>query len=141
MPSSPIAYAGFAIMLSVVAFVLWAGDRPAREAALITVGSWVLVALLQDMHAHHVPWASFAVDGTAAAGFIALAVRHGRAWLAFLAAFQLLNVSSYLAFALDPGLFYRSFVTLSYVWSLGVLGSLVAGVWVKSTALSPNTPS
>lgn len=133
LPHSLIFLASWAALLLVTSFVLWAGDRAVRTAALLNAANWLVNTLVQPPRRvinDAFAWPHFISDSLFAVVFVIFTLRVQRSWAALLTAFILLGVANHLSFLFDDNQAQRAFAVAGYLWAYGVLGCLVwAAAW------------
>jgi len=90
---------------------------------------WIASALLKDRHFAGPQWGEFAIDVANLALFLGVALRSGRYWPLFAAAFQLLAVITHVASTFDRHLSAWAYITASVIWTYCILGALAYGAW------------
>jgi hypothetical protein len=90
---------------------------------------WLATALLKDHHFAGPQWSIFAADTAAFLLFLFVALKSGRYWPLFAAAFQLLAVVTHVASTFDRHLSAWAYITAGVIWSYLLLGSIGLGAW------------
>ena len=98
---------------------------------------WVASALLKDRHFSGPQWGAFAIDTANLILFLFVALRSGRYWPLFAAAFQLLAVVTHVASTVDRRLSAWASITASVIWTYLILGALAVGTWNAWRARQP----
>lgn len=89
----------------------------------------------------HPPWIAIAIDGVVFLLLFYAALYSGRRWTLAAAAFQFLILATHFVFARDRLLEQWAYVSAYYVWNLGVILSLGAGVIWRQRPLTMITDS
>ena len=135
MLHTPIAQVTTLMAILVTAWAAASGRWPEKLAAAAVAVDWAGGVLFQDHRFHHhIQPVSFALDVGQATVMLALVVRCRRTWVLWAAAFCLLLVLTHLTVMLDASFGQWSYLTVSYVWSIGLLLSLGAGVGLEGRA-------
>jgi hypothetical protein len=132
---------GIAIGWAVCGSALWKGGWSERLVAAGFLANWIAVAVLKDHRFGGPQWAAFAID-TAYLGLIVfVAMKSGRYWPLFAAAFQLLAVVTHAASTIDRQLGGWAYITASVIWTYLLLGTLAIGTWncARQQALAAGT--
>jgi hypothetical protein len=85
--------------------------------------------MLKDRHFSGPQWGAFAIDTANLILFLLVALRSGRYWPLFAAAFQLLAVITHVASTMDRHLSAWAAITASVIWTYLILGALAVGTW------------
>ena len=132
MLHTPIAQITALIAAGVVAWAVRAGGWPERLAALCIALDWLGGVIFQDHRPHHHGQpAMFVCDLIQAAVFLVLVCRCRRVWVLWGAALAALLALTHVVFMLSPSFGQWSYLTVTYVWSLGLLASLAVGVGLE----------
>lgn len=128
MFSTLSAQIGALMMAGACLFAVSSGGRPQRSAALTAAAAWLGSAALQNRANLFDPqYAIFALDVVAMVAFAWLAVRWRRGWLIWVAAFQLLTMTTHIAVMLDQRIDVRGYLTAYLIWSYLLLAALTWG--------------
>ena len=129
MLQTPLAKISTLLALAIVVWALSAGRRPERLAAAAIGGDWGLSILLQDHRPfHHLQPAIFGLDALQAMALLWVALCWRRTWTLWACAFALLLLFMHVTVLVDPRIMQWSYLTVSYVWSFGLLAALGAGM-------------
>ena len=131
-------------MLSVVGLSLWRGGWAERVVAIGMIADSVGSAMLQNHHDWAGPqWGDLVVDLVYLALLVWVALRSGRLWTLFPAAFQLIAVVIYVAKAADARPGPRAPFVGVEIWGYLILTAVAVGVWLhrKRQAEVPIPPS
>lgn len=120
---------GIAIGWVVCGAALWKGRWSERVVAAGFLLGWLATALLKDHHFAGPQWSIFAADTAALLLFLFVALKSGRYWPLFAAAFQLLAVITHVASTFDRHLSAWAYITAGVIWSYLLLGSIGIGTW------------
>jgi hypothetical protein len=123
------AWVGIAIGWLVCGTALWKGGWSARVVAVGFLVSWIADAVLKDLSFSRPQWASFAADTAYFLVILYVALRSGHYWPLFAAAFQLLEVVTYVANILDRHLSAWAYITANVIWTYLILGSIAYGTY------------
>jgi hypothetical protein len=127
--ATPLAQlsAGVAVALCVAA-AMW-GRWPERAGALTNALNCLATALLQDRRpGHHGQFGLLVADLLMLAVFVLIAMRCRRTWILWAAACALLSNLTDLSLMLDVRIQLWSFLSASYVWGLGGVVAIAAGI-------------
>ena len=129
MLQSPIAQVSTLLALAVVILAASIGRAPERIAAAVIGIDWACGVLFQDHRPfHHLQPVSFALDAVQAVFLGFIAVSWKRTWTLWAAAFALLLVLTHVTVLLDRSFTQWSYLTVSYLWSFGLLIAMALGV-------------
>ncbi len=138
MTSSAAEMIGRIAVIATCAYAVWRGGAPERLAAAVVGVDWLATPLLEGRDAyHHLQTAIFALDGTAAAILLAIALRSDRYWPLWLAAFQILELLMHVAMVADHHVSALAYYVGMEIASYLMLAALAAGVWLEG----PFSPS
>lgn len=118
---------------------LWRGGSWERGVAMLLIAEW-FASSLAPFDFIHPPWIVIAVDAAVFLGLLYASLYSGRPWTLSAAAFQFLILATHLVFAQDVRLEQWAYVSAYYVWNLGVILSLAAGVLRRGPAQRPQSP-
>ncbi len=111
-----------------IAAAIW-GRWPERLGAVTNALNCLGSALLEDRHpGHHGQPGILAVDALMLAIFLIIALRCRRIWILWAAACAVLSTFTDICIQLDMRIEPWSYFTASYVWGLGGVAALAAGV-------------
>ena len=128
MLQSPIAQITTLLMTAVAVWALASGRWPERIAGAGVALDWAGSILFQDHRPnHHGQPITFGLDVCMFVMLVALVFKSRRTWVLWGAACALLIILTHVTMMLDTRFTQWSFLTASYVWSLGVVASLGAG--------------
>jgi len=131
VPHSTFARITYAVFASICLAALWKGDREERMAGVVLLLTTIFTPLIQDRIHWMDPGARFLIeDSLLLVLLLGLAMRHGRTWMLFAAAFQLLSTLSHPAAHLSPRVGPIAYIVIFQLFSYGVYLSLGAGVLV-----------
>jgi len=103
--------------------------------------SWLADAVLKDQRFQGPQWANFASDSAFFVVILVVALRSRSYWPLFAASFQLLEVVTHAASAVDRHLSAWAYITANVIWTYLVLGSIAVGTlgdWrVRRRSLHP----
>ena len=132
MLQTPLAKISTLVSLAIVTWALSGGRAPERLAGIAVGVDWGLSILLQDRRPHHhLQLMIFLLDIGQAALLLIVALGWRRNWSLWAAAFALLLVLMHVTMLLDPILTQWSYLTVSYVWSFGLLSALALGMGLE----------
>jgi hypothetical protein len=120
---------GIALGWLVCGGALWKGGLSERFVAAGFLLSWFADAMLKDHRFVGPQWAEFASDTAFFVLILVVALRSGRYWPLFAAAFQLLEVITHTASIVARHLSAWAYITANVIWTYLLLGSLAYGVW------------
>jgi hypothetical protein len=114
---------------------LWAllrGRWPEQATAVMLILNWIGSAAGEDRsRGHHGQPIMAALDITFLVFSLGLTVSCRRTWTLWMSACALLGVLTHLAVLFDPNLGQWSYMTVYFVWSLGLVVSLAVGMAVE----------
>jgi hypothetical protein len=116
-------------LLAVCAIAAGRGRTEERLAAAGNLGAWVVTRLVFVARSEHIQWPVLAVDAAFLVLLLWLAMRSGRFWPLFAAAFQLLGVLTHIASALDSTLGGWTYLTAALLWNYLVLFTIGYAAW------------
>ena len=131
-------------MLSVVGLSLWRGQWAERIVAFGMIADSVGSAIFQNRHDWAQPqWGVFTVDVLYLVVVVVVALRSGRWWPLWAAAFQLLIVTTTFAKLVDPRVGARAHFTAGEFWSYLILLAVAFGCVTGSSRHmpAPTSPS
>ena len=115
-----------ALML-VCVLAAWRGRDLERLAAGAYLAAWALSLVAFRAGTGETQWAVLVIDVALLAGFVAIALKTGRYWPLFSAAFQLLAVATHLARALDSAVSGWAYQTAGIIWGYLVIFAIGYG--------------
>jgi len=130
---------GIAIGWIVCGGALWKGGWAERAVAGGFLLSWFADAVLKDHRFAGPQWASFVSDSAFFLLILWVALRSGRYWPLFAAAFQLLEVVTHAASIVARHLSAWAYITANVIWTYLLLGALAVGVWGEFRRVSQPT--
>jgi hypothetical protein len=124
------------IVVEIVLFVagclyaLWRGGAPERLSGAVFLVAWGVSFVVENRAAEAVRQPGvLAVDAALLVFLCVLALRTRRPWAVWASVFQLLEVTSHVAVALDARVRTTAFLSALVMWSFLVLGALVRGTF------------
>jgi hypothetical protein len=133
MLHTPLAKISTLLAAVVIAWALARGRWPERIAAAAIAVDWIGSAVFQDRRLHHHGQpVMFALDIFQAAVLLGLAAGCRRVWVLWAAALASLLVATHLVFMVNPAFGQWSYLTVTYVWSFGLLAAAGAGVALEA---------
>lgn len=111
----------------------WRGRDLERLAAGAYLAAWALTLVAFREGTRDTQWAVMAIDVVLLVGFIAIALKTGRFWPLFSAAFQLLAVVTHVARALDSAVSGWAYQTGGIIWGYLVIAAIGYGAWTAPT--------
>ena len=125
-PALPI-WVGIVIGWTVAASALWKGGWSERLVAIGFLAAWLISPLVRLGGWNGPAWTGLTVDAAFLALLLFVALRSGRYWPLFAAAFELLSVLSHIARLVDPGVRAWAYATADAIWTYLLLASLAVG--------------
>lgn len=122
------------VAICVCGFAMYRGAVPTRIAGGVFLSAWLVTPLIRIADPSQVEWFVFAIDVVVLSVFLALTLKFRRFWLVGASAFQLLAASTHLAMLVDFRVTLNSYVMALGLWSLAVLGSILAGAFSRQAA-------
>lgn len=113
----------------VCSLALWRGRDDERLAAAGNLANWAITLVVFKSRSVETQWYVMVVDVALLALYVWLALRSGRYWPLFAAAFALLVVLTHLAHALDTGVSGWAYLTAALIWSYLALFAIGYGAW------------
>lgn len=133
---SPFYFLVLGCLLAASLASLWRGGGWERGVGGALILAWIGSALA-PFDGVNPPWIAIAIDTTVFLILMYAALYSGRQWTLAAAAFQFLVLATHFVFARDARLEQWAYVSAYYVWNLGLMLSLAAGViWRGKTAAS-----
>jgi hypothetical protein len=120
---------GIAVGWVVCGAALWKGGWSERTVAAGFLLSWFVDALLKDHRFAGPQWPAFVSDTMLFLLILIVAMRSGRYWPLFAAAFTLLEVVTHAASIVARHLSAWAYITANVIWTYLLLGSIAYGVW------------
>lgn len=132
MLHTPLAQISTLTMTAVAAWSLGAGRWPEKLAALCVAADWAGSILFQDHSpGHHGQPITFALDVCMCAALLAIVVKSRRTWVMWAAACAVLLVLTHVCEMLSADFKQWAYLSVSYVWSLGLVAALAAGMAIE----------
>jgi hypothetical protein len=129
MLHTPLAKISSLLAAVVIAWALARGRWPERVAGAAIAIDWICSAVFQDRRLHHHGQpVMFALDILQAVVLLALAIGCRRIWVLWAAALASLLILTHLVYMVNPAFGQWSYLTVTYVWSFGLLAAVAAGV-------------
>lgn len=116
-------------LMVVCSLALWRGRDDERLAAAGNLANWAITLVVFKSRSVETQWYVMVVDVALLALYVWLALRSGRYWPLFAAAFALLVVLTHLAHALDTGVSGWAYLTAALIWSYLALFAIGYGAW------------
>jgi hypothetical protein len=126
---------GIAIGWLVCGSALWKGGWSERLVAGGFLLSWFADAILKDHHFAGPQWAALVSDSAFLLLIVFVAMRSRQYWPLFAAAFQLLEVVTHMASAMDRHLSAWAYITANVIWTYLILWAIAFGTfnaWKRS---------
>lgn len=123
-------------------FVWLHGEREGRRAVGLFLGATLLTwgAQSLDTEWRQTHWPLMAVDTAYLVATYVFALRSNRYWPLWIAAFQLLTVTSHFATIIAPGYVPKIYTAIATFWVVPLLLSMVAGVYLDHRAYKRLVP-
>ena len=135
---TPLSQVTTLAMAGVCMWAILAGRWPERLGGVAVAANWLLSAIFEDRRPyHHLQPAWFALDAGMAAVLLLIVVYSRRRWCLWAAACALLLLFCHVTVLIDRGFTQWSYVTVCYVWSLGILVALGWGVALEGRRPAP----
>lgn len=116
-----------AALMLVCVLAAWRGRDLERLAAGAYLAAWALTLVTFRPETHGTQWAVMVIDLALLGGFITIAMKTGRFWPLFSAAFQLLAVVTHVAQALDSAVSGWAYQTAGIIWGYLVIAAIGYG--------------
>ena len=113
----------------VCGLALWRGRDDERLAAAAYLANWAITLVVFKSRSFDTQWYVMALDVALLALYVWLAMRSGRFWPLFAAAFILLIVVTHLAHAVDGTVSGWAYITATLIWSYLALIAIGYGAW------------
>lgn len=135
MLHSTLAQVTTAITAGVTGWAVLRGRAAERVAATAIALDWAGSILFQDHRlGHHGQPATFALDLAMTGVLLAIVLKSRRTWVLWAAACSVLLVLTHITLMIDTSFAQWTFLTASYVWSLGVVAALAGGMGLEREA-------
>ena len=120
------------VMAAVCAWAALGGGWPERTCAVALAANWIGSAVFEDRRAsHHLQPVWFGLDVTLFLVLLVLVLASRRSWCLWACACGLLLVFCHLTVLVDHRLTQWSYITVYYVWSMGLVTALGVGMAVE----------
>lgn len=119
-------YAGFVALALTVLVAFWRGGRTEKEIALVVMAAWLASAVVPNDQSH-LSLPLLGIDLGLMLYLLYQAAFSRRRWPMAAAGFQLLIVATHATFALRVHLEQWGYFTAYYLWSWGVLATILVG--------------
>lgn len=127
---TPVQIGLMFLFVVVAGLTFWRGGRPERLAMTALIAASLASPLVQNTSDFASPqWGIMIVDALLFAAFVSLAWVYDRSWLPWVAAFQLITVTTHVGYALNLDILSRAYLSTSYLLFLCELAAIAWGVF------------